>query len=212
MHPAILPRMFTGLITSIGEITHTEPMPGGGLRVCVDYGSDTSLIPLGASIAHDGICLTLCTHAGNSYWVELSSTTLACTNAGHWHIGRKLNLERALCMGAELGGHLVSGHVDTVCTLTQCMMEAGWAHLEFQAPRHFACYIAEKGSLALNGTSLTITHVRDTQEYVIFGVTLIPHTLQATTWQYIEVGDAVNLEIDMLARYILRAQQCKELA
>ncbi len=190
--------MFTGIITDIGLIRAISGSET--VRVEVSTAYDTAGVALGASIAHDGICLTVVETGKDWYAVELSSTTLSVTTASNWKTGTKINLERALKLGDELGGHLVSGHVDGVVTVVSRTDEAESSHFRIAYPAEFAAFIAPKGSVVLNGTSLTVTDVDDTS----FGLTLIPHTLSVTTWGNTRVGDKLNLEVDMMARYLQR--------
>lgn len=190
--------MFTGIITDIGriaEVTWTED-----LRARIATGYDTSRIELGASIASDGVCLTVTRLGPDWYEVFVSGETLNKTNLGGWEVGKRVNLERALKVGDELGGHIVSGHVDGVAEVTDVHDEGDSTRISFKVPGDLARFIAPKGSVALNGTSLTVNEVDgDT-----FGVNLITHTKEVTTWGDVRVGDKVNLEIDTLARYVAR--------
>ncbi|MBL6429301.1 MAG: riboflavin synthase [Maritimibacter sp.] len=190
--------MFTGIITDIGriaEVTRTEDLRA---RIATAY--DTSRIELGASIASDGVCLTVTRLGPDWYEVFVSGETLNKTNLGGWEVGKRVNLERALKVGDELGGHIVSGHVDGVAEVTDVHDEGDSTRISFKVPGDLARFIAPKGSVALNGTSLTVNEVDgDT-----FGVNLITHTKEVTTWGDVRVGDKVNLEIDTLARYVAR--------
>lgn len=190
--------MFTGIITDIGriaEVTRTED-----LRARIATGYDTSRIELGASIASDGVCLTVTRLGPDWYEVFVSGETLNKTNLGGWEVGKRVNLERALKVGDELGGHIVSGHVDGVAEVTDVHDEGDSTRISFKVPGDLARFIAPKGSVALNGTSLTVNEV----EGDTFGVNLITHTKEVTTWGDVRVGDKVNLEIDTLARYVAR--------
>ncbi len=190
--------MFTGIITDIGriaEVTRTED-----LRARIATGYDTSRIELGASIASDGVCLTVTRLGPDWYEVFVSGETLGKTNLGAWEVGKRVNLERALKVGDELGGHIVSGHVDGVAEVTDVHDEGDSTRISFKVPGDLARFIAPKGSVALNGTSLTVNEV----EGDTFGVNLITHTKEVTTWGDVRVGDKVNLEIDTLARYVAR--------
>ena len=195
--------MFTGIVTDIGEILELERR--GDLRARIATRYDPATIELGASIACDGVCLTVvATGVAPASWfdVEISAETLSKTNLGGngWTLGRRVNLERALKVGDELGGHIVSGHVDGVAEILSMREEGDSTRVSFRVPRALAGFIAPKGSVALNGTSLTVNEVAgDT-----FGVNLIPHTKQVTTWGDAKPGDAVNLEVDTLARYVAR--------
>ena len=190
--------MFTGIITDIGRIaavTRTED-----LRARIATGYNTSRIELGASIASDGVCLTVTRLGPDWYEVFVSGETLNKTNLGGWEVGKRVNLERALKVGDELGGHIVSGHVDGVAEVTDVHDEGDSTRISFKVPGDLARFIAPKGSVALNGTSLTVNEV----EGDTFGVNLITHTKEVTTWGDVRVGDKVNLEIDTLARYVAR--------
>ena len=192
--------MFTGIITDIGTVAEVEMR--GDMRARIDCGYDMATVDLGASIACDGVCLTVVDKGQGWFTVDISAETLSKTNigAGGWQAGRLLNLERALRVGDELGGHIVSGHVDGVAHVVDLRDEGGSLRLTFEAPPALARYIAPKGSVALNGTSLTVNEVAGNR----FGVNLIPHTRQVTTWGRVALGDGVNLEIDTLARYVAR--------
>ena len=196
--------MFTGIITDIGEILDLRQ--GGDLRARIGTSYDPAGIEIGASIACDGVCLTVIATgtaaARNWFEVQISAETVDKTNLGPnvWTPGRRINLERALKVGDELGGHIVSGHVDGVAEITAMREEGDSTRLTFRVPAALAGFIAPKGSVALNGTSLTVNEVEGDS----FGVNLIPHTKTVTTWGDAKVGDAVNLEIDTLARYVAR--------
>lgn len=192
--------MFTGIITDIGRVAAVEMR--GDMRARIDCGYDMATVDMGASIACDGVCLTVVDKAPGWFAVDISAETLSRTNIGvdGWQIGRRLNLERALRVGDELGGHIVSGHVDGVAQVVEMHDEGDSLRVVFQAPVELARYIAPKGSVALNGTSLTVNEVAGNR----FGVNLIPHTRQVTTWGEVAVGDAVNLEVDTMARYVAR--------
>lgn len=191
--------MFTGIITDIGTVLSARQE--GDLRARIATGYDTSSIDMGASIASDGICLTVVDLGPDWYEVQISAETVAKTNvAGRWSEGRRLNLERALRVGDELGGHIVSGHVDGVAEVVALREEGDSTRFTLRAPDALARFIAPKGSVALNGTSLTVNEV----EGSTFGVNIIPHTKEATTWGEVAEGDRINLEIDTLARYVAR--------
>ncbi|MFN7002044.1 MAG: riboflavin synthase [Roseinatronobacter sp.] len=190
--------MFTGIITDIGTIRTLEQ--AGDLTVRIETGYATDSIDLGASIASDGVCLTVVALGPDWYEVQVSAETVAKTNLGDWTLGRRVNLERALRLGDELGGHIVSGHVDGVAEVVDLREEGDSTRLRFRAPDALAGFIAPKGSVALNGTSLTVNEVEGAE----FGVNLIPHTKTVTTWGDVALGDRVNLEIDTLARYVAR--------
>ncbi len=192
--------MFTGIITDVGRITRLEAR--GDLRARIATAYDTKGIDIGASIACDGVCLTAVALGPDWFEVDISAETVSKTAIGRnaWAEGRRLNLERALRLGDELGGHIVSGHVDGVAQVVGLAHEGDSLRVSFRAPGDLARFIAPKGSVALNGTSLTVNEVAgDT-----FGVNLIPHTRAVTTWGEVALGDAINLEIDTLARYVAR--------
>ncbi|PKQ11699.1 MAG: riboflavin synthase [Alphaproteobacteria bacterium HGW-Alphaproteobacteria-1] len=190
--------MFTGIITDIGRIARIERR--GDMRARLGTGYDTGRIDIGASIACDGVCLTVVALGPGWFEVDISAETLSRTNLGDWAEGGRVNLERALRVGDELGGHIVSGHVDGLAEVIARREEGDSTRLTFRAPQALARFIAPKGSVALNGTSLTVNEVAgDT-----FGVNLIPHTQTVTTWGEVAEGCRVNLEIDTLARYVAR--------
>lgn len=195
--------MFTGIITDVGTVESV--VPEGALkrvRMSCTYPAET--IEIGASIATGGPCLTVTARGsanGRSWYdVDVGAETLERTNAGSWKVGTKLNLERALKIGDELGGHLVTGHIDGVATIVSVEPFDGMSRFVIAAPATLARFIAEKGSVALDGTSLTVNSV-DGKE---FSVLLIPHTLAETTWGARRAGDSVNLEVDLMARYAAR--------
>lgn len=200
--------MFTGIVTDIGEVIALERR--GDLRARISTTYAVAGIDIGASIACDGCCLTVVakgTEPRGWFEVQISAESLAKTNIGSdrvgWKVGRRLNLERALKVGDELGGHIVSGHVDGVAEIVAMRGEGDSTRLTLRAPRPLAGFIAPKGSVALNGTSLTVNEVAGAE----FGVNVIPHTKEVTTWGAAKVGDAVNLEIDTLARYVARLRE-----
>lgn len=190
--------MFTGIITDIGTIVALEAQGDLRARIATQY--DTSSIDLGASIASDGVCLTVVALGEDWYEVQISAETVAKTNIGAWQPGRRVNLERALRVGDELGGHIVSGHVDGVAKVVDLRDEGDSTRIRLRAPDDLARFIAPKGSVALNGTSLTVNEVAGVE----FGINFIPHTKEVTTWGDVAVGDLINLEIDTLARYVAR--------
>ena len=195
--------MFTGIVTEVGEVIAATPR-AAGMRLRIAAADDPTTVAVGASIACGGPCLTVVergTENGRHYFdVEASSETLSLTTLGDWATGTRVNLERPLRIGDEFGGHLVSGHVDGVARILERVDEADMARFAFEAPQHLARYIAGKGSVCLDGTSLTVNAVSGRR----FGVMIIPHTLAATTWSERKPGDAVNLEVDILARYLER--------
>jgi|TARA_B110000902_G_C14030424_1_gene483841 riboflavin synthase len=190
--------MFTGIVTDIGIISALDQQ--GDLRARITTGYDTTGIDMGASIASDGVCLTVVDLGPDWYDVQISAETVNMTNLGAWTVGKRVNLERALKVGDELGGHIVSGHVDGVAEVISIVDEGDSTRVQLQAPDDLARFIASKGSVALNGTSLTVNEVQGN----IFGINFIPHTKDVTTWGDVALGDAVNLEIDTLARYVAR--------
>jgi riboflavin synthase len=195
--------MFTGIITDIGEVVAVTPR-NVGTRFRIATGYDPETIAIGASIACGGPCLTAIERGieGNrSYFdVEASPETLDRTTLGDWRAGTRINLERSLKLGDELGGHMVSGHVDGIATLVSREDSGDMAVFVFEAPAELARFIAEKGSVALDGTSLTVNTVEGRR----FSVTIIPHTLAVTTWGMRKAGDRINLEVDQVARYVAR--------
>jgi len=194
--------MFTGIITDVGTVTKLEQE--GDLRARIQTRYDTSGIDMGASIASDGVCLTVVGLGDDWYEVQISAETVSKTNLGkHWSEGRRVNLERALKVGDELGGHIVSGHVDGVAEIIEMKDVGDSTRVTLRAPKELARFIAQKGSVALNGTSLTVNDVDGCN----FGINFIPHTKEVTTWGDARVGDLVNLEIDMLARYVARLNE-----
>ena len=192
--------MFTGIITDMGEIRRIDRR--GDLRVRIGTGYDMARVDLGASIACDGVCLTVVDKGADWFDVDVSAETVSKSNLGTWAEGRTVNLERSLKVGDELGGHIVSGHVDGLAEVVGLREEGDSTRVTLRAPDGLARYIAPKGSVALNGTSLTVNEVEGRE----FGINFIPHTKQVTTWGRTAVGDLVNLEIDTLARYVARLQ------
>jgi riboflavin synthase len=193
--------MFTGIVTDMGEVLEVERR--GDLRARIGTGYDVGRIDIGASIACDGVCLTVIALGSaprNWFDVEISAETLSKTNLEGWGPGSRINLERALKVGDELGGHIVSGHVDGLAEVVALRPEGDSLRVTFRAPHALAGFIAPKGSVALNGTSLTVNEV----EGVDFGINFIPHTQKATTWGGVRLGDRVNLEVDTMARYVAR--------
>ncbi|MEZ5755851.1 MAG: riboflavin synthase [Paracoccaceae bacterium] len=193
--------MFTGIVTDIGEVLETERR--GDLRARIGTAYDVERIDIGASIACDGVCLTVIAlgqSPRNWFDVEISAESLSKTNLETWLPGKRINLERALKVGDELGGHIVSGHVDGLAEVVALRPEGDSLRVTFRAPHALAGFIAPKGSVALNGTSLTVNEVEGTD----FGINFIPHTQKATTWGGVKLGDRVNLEVDTMARYVAR--------
>ena len=191
--------MFTGIVTHRGEVAQKREMPGG-LEFAILSDLPLAELALGASIAHDGVCLTVVSMVERTHTVQASHETLARTTLGTWEPGRALNLERSLRLGDELGGHLVFGHVDAVGEIAAIAPDGDCHRLEIAVPPALAPMLAVKGSVAVDGISLTVNEAgRDR-----FAVTIIPHTWLHTTLRGRAVGDRVNLEADMLARYVAR--------
>ncbi|MBS4097333.1 MAG: riboflavin synthase [Sulfuricella sp.] len=198
--------MFTGIIQAVGKITHIEPLQQG-VRLTVDGGGlPLDDVAIGDSIAHNGVCLTVVSKTATTYQLDVSRETLNCT-VGLGEPG-EVNLEKALRMGDHLGGHLVSGHVDGVGQVVAFDAVGECFLLRIKAPLSIAKYIAFKGSIAVNGVSLTV----NTVEHDEFTINLIPHTLQVTTLQHLKAGSPVNLEVDLLARYVDRLNSFQESA
>lgn len=190
--------MFTGIITDVGIVRKIET--AGDTRFDVTTGYDLQTVALGASIACNGVCLTVIETGEDWFAVQASGETLAVTTLGTLEQGDRLNLERALCLGDELGGHLVCGHVDGKAELVRVTPEGESLRMTLRAPDGLKKYIAPKGSVTLDGISLTVNEVDDRD----FGINIIPHTRQMTTLSFVKPGDVLNLEIDMLARYVER--------
>lgn len=194
--------MFTGIVTDIGRVRTLEM--AGDLRARIGTAYPAESIDIGASVACAGICLTVVDRGrdpdGAWFDVQISAETVARTNVGGWVRGSAVNLERALRIGDELGGHIVSGHVDGVAEVVAVRDEGASTRVRLRAPEALAGFIAPKGSVALDGTSLTVNEVEGAE----FGVNLIPHTKEATTWGAVREGDLVNLEVDTMARYVAR--------
>jgi len=194
--------MFTGIVTALGTIRAIQPIGDGrDMRLVIAAPwPDTGTIALGASIACSGCCLTAVEVNADSFAVDASAETLACTTLGSWRVGSRVNLERSLKIGDELGGHMVSGHADGVGEAVSATAENGSTRWQFRVPKSLARFIAVKGSVAVNGVSLTVNEVKDD----MFGVNVIPHTASVTGFGSMKPGDKVNIEIDMLARYVAR--------
>jgi riboflavin synthase len=194
--------MFTGIISDIGEVATRD---GGRFAIRCGYAADS--IAIGASIACDGACLTATKVAaaagGSTFWVDVSNETLGKTTLGEWQPGRRVNLERALRAGEELGGHIVAGHVDGVGRIADIRTDGESRRFTLEAPPELARYIASKGSVALDGISLTVNEVMKNA----FGINIIPHTLTHTTLGARKPGDKVNLEVDLIARYVARLME-----
>ncbi|OFW98907.1 MAG: riboflavin synthase subunit alpha [Alphaproteobacteria bacterium RIFCSPHIGHO2_12_FULL_66_14] len=193
--------MFTGIVTDIGEITAVTPGgQAGDRRFVVRTKHDMKPVAIGASIACSGCCLTVVEKDGDWFAVEVSGESLAKTHLGNWSVGSRINLELSLKVGDELGGHLVYGHIDGVGTVVSMTPEGGSVRFVFEAPGDLACFVATKGSVAIDGISLTVNEVAGNR----FGVNVISHTQAVTTLGQAKIGQRVNLEVDMLARYVAR--------
>ncbi len=204
--------MFTGIITDIGTIARIERR--GDLRIVIDSGYDMGSVDLGASIACSGVCLTVVDKApaGAPGWfaVDVSGESVSRTAPAMWAEGHRLNLERALKVGDELGGHIVTGHVDGIGTVVEVRAEGDSHRIEIAAPQAIAPYLAAKGSITIDGVSLTVNDVADQPDgQVRFAINIIPHTAALTTLGALGAGDRVNLEIDILARYLGRMEQLR---
>jgi riboflavin synthase len=198
--------MFTGIISDVGQIIDIQPSGElNRIRIESAYGSEA--IAIGASIANSGACLTVVAvepgGRGSTIAFDVGAETLAVTTLRHWRAGGRVNLERSLKVGDELGGHMVSGHIDGIAEIVSRRDFDGMAHFRFRAPKDLAKFIAVKGSVALDGTSLTVNAV----EGASFEVLLIPHTLKVTTWGDRKAGDTVNIEVDQMARYAARLME-----
>ena len=194
--------MFTGIITDIGTVRKAEQK--GDLRLIIGCDYDLETVDLGASIACSGACLTVVDKGEDWFAVDVSQETVSKTAAGLWMEGSRLNLERALRVGDELGGHIVTGHVDAVAAVTRAEEVGGSIDVTIEAPRSLGGAIAPKGSIALDGVSLTVNDVEDAGDKTRFTINLIPHTAEHTTFGGIAEGRQLNLEIDVLARYLKR--------
>jgi riboflavin synthase len=202
--------MFTGLITGVGTVREVQPIgEGRDARFVIEVPMDNEAwsgianVKLGASIACSGCCLTVIERGERFFAVEVSAESLGLTTLGAWKPGAKINLEGSLKLGDELGGHLVSGHVDGMAAVISAVPENGSTRWRFQLPASLAKFVASKGSIAVNGVSLTVNEV----EGDVFGVNIIPHTEAQTNFSTLAVGDKVNIEIDMLARYVARLRE-----
>ena len=190
--------MFTGIVTGIGTVGRIEKRGDTRFEIATTY--DTATIAIGASIACAGCCLTVVAKTSNSFSVDVSAETLSKTTLGQWQSDTRINLERALRVGDELGGHVVSGHIDGVGHIVSIASDGDSRRFRFRVPVELAKFIAPKGSVTLDGTSLTVNEV----DHLEFGVNIIPHTQAITTWGHARAGNDVNVEIDMLARYVAR--------
>ena len=199
--------MFTGLITDVGRVVSAEQR--GDLRLVIACGYDMATIDLGASIACSGVCLTAVDKGEDWFAVDVSAETLRRTAAGLWQQGARLNLERSLRLGDELGGHIVTGHVDGVGEIEAVTDVGGSIRVTVHAPPAVEAYIAAKGSVAIDGVSLTVNEVEPISDGVRFAVNIIPHTAERTTFSALAAGRQVNIEIDILARYIGRMMELR---
>lgn len=196
--------MFTGIVTDIGTVVAATQQ--GDLRVHVSTAYDVDTIDLGASISCSGVCLTVVDKAPGRIAFDVSAETVSRTAADMWTQGRRLNLERALKLGDELGGHIVTGHVDGIGSVAEWREEGGSHRLTIAAGKELATYVAAKGSITVDGVSLTVNAVEDTASGVNLMLNIIPHTAAVTTFGSLQPGQAVNLEIDVLARYLQRME------
>jgi len=190
--------VFTGIIADIGTVIGIERNGDMCVRIATHF--ETDRIDIGSSIASDGVCLTVVETGQDWYAVQVSGETISKTNLSQWTVGKRVNLEKSLRVGDELGGHIVSGHVDGVAEVVSVKTLGDSTGIDFKAPESLAKFIAPKGSIALNGTSLTVNDVYG----ATFGINVIPHTKEVTTWSDVACGEMVNLEIDTLARYVAR--------
>lgn len=199
--------MFTGIVTDIGTIRKAEQR--GDLRLEIGCGYAMDTVPLGASIACSGACLTVVDKGADWFAANLSAETVARTARGLWQEGGRLNLERALTLGEEMGGHIVTGHVDGVGAVTKAEKSGDSVAVTVRAPADLAPFLAAKGSIALDGVSLTVNEVRDIEGAVEFDWNLIPHTAAVTTFDRMETGRELNIEIDVMARYLARLAEMR---
>ena len=194
--------MFTGIVTDVGRVKAIERR--GDTHIAIATAYDTRGIDIGASIACSGPCLTVVEKGPGWFGVTVSAETLACTTLGGWKQDSPINLERSLKVGAELGGHIVTGHVDGVGEVVSLKSEGESTRIQFRVPQAIASYVAPKGAIAVEGVSLTVNEVEDRADGTVFGVNIIPHTASHTTLGGLAVGSKVNIEIDVLARYVAR--------
>ena len=192
--------MFSGIVTDVGHVRAAEEAAGGGMRLKIGTAYDTAGIALGASIACSGPCLTVTDKGPGWFAVDVSGETASRTTLGDWRAGTRVNLERALGLGDEIGGHLVTGHIDGVGLVEKVEPEGDSLRLSVRCPAELARFVASKGSVALDGVSLTVNEV----EGAVFGINLIPHTLTQTTLDGCAAGSRLNLEVDLIARYLAR--------
>jgi riboflavin synthase len=195
--------MFTGIVTDVGTVRKAEQR--GDLRLEITTGYDLATVDLGASISCSGVCLTVVDKGENWFAVDVSGETISKTAADHWKKGAKLNLERSLRLGDELGGHIVTGHVDAVATVVGTCPEGDSLKIGVSIPRALGPMVAQKGSIALDGVSLTVNEVREAEDGTThFAINIIPHTAHETTLGSLTQGQQLNVEVDVLARYIDR--------
>jgi len=194
--------MFTGIVTDVGTVRSAEQR--GDLRLVIGTGYDMESVELGASIACSGACLTVVDKGEDWFAVDVSGETVSKTANGHWIEGARLNLERSLRIGDEIGGHIVTGHVDAVGEVVEVTPEGDSKHVRISVPRALGPMIAAKGSVALDGASMTVNEVRDAGEATQFSINVIPHTAQHTTLGDLAPGRQLNVEVDVLSRYIDR--------
>ena len=193
--------MFTGLVQDIGTIREVIKYDGGDIRCVIETNMNLGAVQMGASICCSGVCLTVVEKSENSFTVDISVETLRKTHLGSWGVMTRINLEPSLKVGDEIGGHFVSGHVDTVTTIEAIEDEGETKRIVLKMPQGFERFIAPKGSIVIDGISLTVNDVTDNT----FDVNIIPHTLEMTTLQDRKINDEVNIEIDMMARYVVNA-------
>ena len=196
--------MFTGLVTDVGRVRSIER--DGDTRVCIECTYDTQSIDMGASICCAGVCLTVVDKAKGWFAVDISDETLSCTTLGDWSQDTAVNLERSLKLGDEMGGHIVTGHVDCVGEIVALSEVNASSKMDIAVPLKYAKFIVSKGSICIDGASLTINSVEDRAYDSLLSVNLIPHTQEVTSFKQATVGLKVNLEFDILARYVARMQ------
>jgi len=209
--------MFTGLITDVGKIVSVAPLGAPAVhgqladqRMVLATAYDMSQVDIGASIACNGICLTVVSKAEGQFAVDVSGETLSVTTARDWREGTLVNLEQSLRLGDEMGGHIVSGHVDCIATVTTWEAVADSMLLQIDVPSRYAALVAAKGSVTIDGVSLTINRVADDGDTSRIDINVIPHTQEKTAFKSLLAGDIVNIEFDMLARYVARLAEVKD--
>ena len=202
--------MFTGIVSDIGMISSLDQR--GDLHMQIQCGYDMASVDMGASIACSGVCLTVVEKGPDWFAVDVSGETLSCTAQGLFTVGGRLNLERALKVGDELGGHIVTGHVDGVGEVVSSKIAGDSREIIIRVSKDLAPFIAAKGSITVDGVSLTVNAITDDEEGALFTLNIIPHTAQVTTLGDLDSGRAVNLEIDILARYLARMEKVRSLA